>query len=543
MTVEEWLGEENQLGIDIWNRKYRYNDETFDEWLDRVSAGDSKVKELIKEKKFLFGGRILSNRGTNVKCTYSNCFPRGTLVYTQDGYKQIECIKKGEYVLTHNDRFMPVNETMNRVYNGELSIIEGYNFNKIVCTSNHKFLTLNGWKCAKDLTKQDYIKYMYYDSSFQEYKEDLTKYVVCNKDEVIDEKNGKVRLGTRFVGGNNANGINYGNFINKEITVTKDLLYVIGRWLGDGSITNRKQNRYNSIFQIVFNEKEMDGLYKCKSILEEVFGIEINTTENTDQHTKILRVDNVFLCEFFNRNFGKGGENKFIPNKLLPYLDWLVGLFDADASVMNNGSIRISIKNELLLKQIKECLKLNGIPSSKIRKITNNKTFHIWTLEIPKNACAKIVSMLGKCYDDDRMSIQYNEDRRFKIVDDKMYVRVSNNTTVHTDELGENIQVFNLSVEEDNSYVVNDVIAHNCYVIDPPSDSIEGIFDCGKKLARTFSYGGGCGIDLSNLAPRGARVNNTAKVTSGAVSFTDLYSLITGLIGQNGRRKKLGIIH
>ena len=79
----------------------------------------------------------------------------------------------------------------------------------------------------------------------------------------------------------------------------------------------------------------------------------------------------------------------------------------------------------------------------------------------------------------------------------------------------------------------------NCYVIEPPEDSIESIFDCAKKLARTYSYGGGCGVDLSNLAPRGATVNNTAKQTSGSVSFMDLYSLVTGLIGQNGRRGAL----
>ena len=77
----------------------------------------------------------------------------------------------------------------------------------------------------------------------------------------------------------------------------------------------------------------------------------------------------------------------------------------------------------------------------------------------------------------------------------------------------------------------------NCYVVTPPEDSIESIFECASKLARTFSYGGGCGIDISKLAPCGARVNNTAKSTSGAVSFMDLYSSITGLIGQNGRRK------
>ena len=67
----------------------------------------------------------------------------------------------------------------------------------------------------------------------------------------------------------------------------------------------------------------------------------------------------------------------------------------------------------------------------------------------------------------------------------------------------------------------------NCYVLAPPEDSIESIFDVGSKMARTFSYGGGVGVDLSNLAPRGAKVNNTAMQTSGAVSFTDFYSMIT----------------
>ena len=79
MTVQEWLGADNKLGIDIWERKYRYNNETFDEWLDRVSAGNNDIKQLIIEKKFLFGGRILASRGLqkinpDVKVTYSNCY-------------------------------------------------------------------------------------------------------------------------------------------------------------------------------------------------------------------------------------------------------------------------------------------------------------------------------------------------------------------------------------------------------------------------------------------------------------------------------------
>lgn len=81
----------------------------------------------------------------------------------------------------------------------------------------------------------------------------------------------------------------------------------------------------------------------------------------------------------------------------------------------------------------------------------------------------------------------------------------------------------------------------NCYVITPPEDSIESIYDTCKKLARTYSYGGGCGIDISGLAPAGAKVHNQAKTTSGAVSFMDTFSQVTEQIGQNGRRGALMI--
>ena len=49
----DWLNH-NQLSYDIWNKKYRFNGEDFDAWLDRVSAGNENVKKLIIDKKFLF---------------------------------------------------------------------------------------------------------------------------------------------------------------------------------------------------------------------------------------------------------------------------------------------------------------------------------------------------------------------------------------------------------------------------------------------------------------------------------------------------------
>ena len=76
----------------------------------------------------------------------------------------------------------------------------------------------------------------------------------------------------------------------------------------------------------------------------------------------------------------------------------------------------------------------------------------------------------------------------------------------------------------------------NCYILPSPKDNIESIFDVCKEMARIFSLGGGAGINLSNLRPKGAKVNNSAKTSSGAVSFMDVYNVIGEVIGNNGRR-------
>lgn len=77
MNEKQWLGENNELGLNIWRNKYKFEDETFEEWLDRVSGGNQEIREMIVNKRFLFGGRILANRGLDkkgLKVTYSNCY-------------------------------------------------------------------------------------------------------------------------------------------------------------------------------------------------------------------------------------------------------------------------------------------------------------------------------------------------------------------------------------------------------------------------------------------------------------------------------------
>ena len=88
MTVQEWLGE-NKLSLDIWNNKYRYNNESFDQWLDRVSGNNSEIKRLIKEKIFLFGGRTLANRGVPNSGSFSNCYSIGYVPDSLEGIMDV----------------------------------------------------------------------------------------------------------------------------------------------------------------------------------------------------------------------------------------------------------------------------------------------------------------------------------------------------------------------------------------------------------------------------------------------------------------------
>ena len=81
----------------------------------------------------------------------------------------------------------------------------------------------------------------------------------------------------------------------------------------------------------------------------------------------------------------------------------------------------------------------------------------------------------------------------------------------------------------------------NCYVTKIDDDSIEGIYEAAKNIAKTFSYGGGIGLCIGELRPRKAKVSNSALFSTGAVSFMDLYSMTSGVIGQSFRRGALMI--
>jgi ribonucleoside-diphosphate reductase alpha chain len=79
---------------------------------------------------------------------------------------------------------------------------------------------------------------------------------------------------------------------------------------------------------------------------------------------------------------------------------------------------------------------------------------------------------------------------------------------------------------------------YNCYVIPSPKDSRGGILETLNQMIEIMARGGGVGINLSSLRPRGARVKRVNGFSSGPCNWAELFSVATkDIIQQGGTRR------
>jgi ribonucleoside-diphosphate reductase alpha chain len=83
-----------------------------------------------------------------------------------------------------------------------------------------------------------------------------------------------------------------------------------------------------------------------------------------------------------------------------------------------------------------------------------------------------------------------------------------------------------------------DVTYYNCFVIPNPPDSRGGIMENLTQMIEIMAHGGGVGLNLSSLRPRGARVKKVNGFSSGPLNWAELYSLATKDIVQQGGSRR-----
>ncbi|OGG03922.1 ribonucleoside-diphosphate reductase [Candidatus Gottesmanbacteria bacterium RBG_16_37_8] len=150
----------------------------------------------------------------------------------------------------------------------------------------------------------------------------------------------------------------------------------------------------------------------------------------------------------------------------------------------------------------------------------------------------------------DRYSLKNDKGQPVESTPDKMWVRVAKGiASVEKKESKNFWEKKFYQVMEDFKFVPGGrilsgagsgykVTFYNCFVIPSPKDSRDGILETLKQMVEIMARGGGVGINLSSLRPRGARVKKVNGFSSGPCNWAELFSVATkDIIQQGGTRR------
>lgn len=79
------------------------------------------------------------------------------------------------------------------------------------------------------------------------------------------------------------------------------------------------------------------------------------------------------------------------------------------------------------------------------------------------------------------------------------------------------------------------VTLSNCYIVSTPEDNLESITATDLEMSIIGSRGGGVGVSLDKIRPKGTPINNSAKISDGVEFALKKYNQTGESIGQNNR--------
>lgn len=341
----------------------------------------------------------------------SPCFPAGTLITTKKGLIPIEEIKVGDEVWTHKNRWQKVIRTGFK-FSNDIRSLSGGGCSNLICTGNHPFYVRNMIRKGTIRTFSE----PYWLSS-----EKIQKQMVSSTFPIFDIK-------PKF---------------------NKETWYFFGRYIGDGWYRKTKRRyRKNSFLYSVTICDSLDKYDELKTLFDSL-GYNYNITY--DKKTVRFTITRKELVDYIENEIGHLAHNKHFPKDLWGQPDefkkaFINGYFDSDGCYTQDR-YKISTVSKRLAYDLKTLIMMlyNILPQVHYNK--RPETTFIEERLVHQKPSWEVIWL-----------IDTRKQQKWYLEDNIFWSYLRHNDSINKDS----IRVYNLEVNEDNSYLADTMIVHNC---------------------------------------------------------------------------------
>ncbi len=396
----------------------------------------------------------------------NDCFAENTLILTDRGYKNIQDIATGDMVLTHANRFNRVSYCNSRQLECDekmwsLKTPLGSAITNV--TGNHPYYCAKGdfstrtikdicWKKVDDLeANQDFLLVPKIKEGDifkrQDAKNiDLLEYYQkpCNLKKSIFHKNDveyikTIRTDKKIM-------------IPRFLPICDDFLSVVGMYIANGC-------EYKNLIQISIHKDKIKDLVCAKKYFE---SFNLHPNLNTINNCAILSFSSAVFAQLFNKLCGKYSHNKRLP--LILNLNKRQMLKVIEKYTLCDGSytgkdlmVGATTSKKLCfeLSMILNACGFIGLPQLQKNSIKNKNWRDLYCLTISGMQAHDFGNLINLSFPKPkRTNKKWIETSKF------FALKLIKKTIVDYDNL-----VYNIEIDNDNSYTADNYIVHNCHYI------------------------------------------------------------------------------
>lgn len=398
------------------------------------------------------------------------CWAPGTLVRTIDGHKKIEDIQLNDEVLTHEGRYRKVIDTKKNL-NKNLLQLRSVGVPELKCTDVHPFLIFREEDVRKCRGSSNGRK------------------TSCRPDEkgVCKRCDKNINIKPLWV---EAKDINVGDYLLTKLDKSHDVISVgvdkaklLGLYLGDGHVIKKKLtlgNVRNKGFGITLDKSAKEHLQSILDVCNAIPTKNLPKIHDHKDNALLVRVHDQDLTKWLIEHAGNGSFDKRLHESVFNWhqeekMALLGGYLDTDGCIDRDGKVRFATSNRGLALDIRRLILSLRIPANVRRQkasggyLSTNEFSYIIEISSGYSSFLTNFSVKG-----------FSFDKSYKSSHGFFFEEYFATPIKRKETLTEEGFVYNLTVEEDESYHAEGIISHNCPKCRKTRSEIEEAGDKGE---------------------------------------------------------------